>query len=851
MSDKKVHYIIGGLIFIASLTVYLQTMAASVSFWDSGEFIATSYILGIPHSPGTPLYVLVGRVFTLFPLSISAAQKVNLLSAVFGALGVLMAYLIIAEIVSLMLGSMKNGIEKFIHYTGPAAGALYLTFSDTYWWNATEAEVYSLSTFLMGLSILLALKWYRNPSGEIPVWKKQSIIEKKGKKEGEKIIVTLEEKEQKHSRNLVLFIIYLFSLGIGFHLGTILASGGIFLLFLMVKKKSFSNFEFFVFGFGMAVIIADMTMYKNSMITIVGLLILTVLLIWSYFSEGKFAITATALFVLGLSVHLFLYIRSGLNPMIDEVDPETWRALYAHLRREQYPPMNIFARKASLLFQFQHFWGYFREQFRMIGDVTMGSFNLGKASVVIPIGLGLYGISSNFCKERKSWVVNFTALALNSIGLILFLNFSDHEVRERDYFYGGAFYFFSIFIGIGASAFLMMLRDYFKTQGAPFRRWTISAGVLIIVLSIFPAKYHWFEHNRSNNYIARDYAYNMLAGLEPDAIIFTNGDNDTFPLWYIQCVESFRNDVIVANLSLLNTNWYIKQLRDQKPGTPIMLSDHEIEKLNPIKLKDGSVAWKRDRAVQHIIRNALWERPVYFAVTVPKEVWKPYEQHLEMEGMVRKIVPYKGEHLLNEFMMARNFDDIFKYRGVLTDEKKKNTSVFKNKDTKTMFINFSVAAFQLAQERARSGDYEKAAERAELSMEFNSSFDYAKKYLGIYYVRNGQLDKAVKHYEKLIKNNPERGDYFTGLVAVYREADKPASALNAVDTGISKVPNERDLYAYGFQIALGLGHNRLAKSYIEKWLVNHPEDPEFNSLNRSFRETYDEPGVDSGSDSAK
>ena len=474
MSNKKVHYIIGVLIFIVSLTVYLRTMAASVSFWDSGEFIATSYILGIPHSPGTPLYVLVGRVFTLLPLAISAAQKVNLLSATFGALGVLMAYLIMVEVVSLMLGRIKNGLEKFIYYCGPAVGALYLAFSNTYWWDATEAEVYSLSTFLMGLTVLLALKWYRNPSGELPSQRKQSIIEKEGKNEGKRIILALEEKGQKHSRNLVFFIVYLFSLGIGFYLGTILASGGIFLLFLLVKKKSFSNFEFLVFGFGMAVMVADMTLYKNSMITVVGLLILMVLLIWTLFSEGKFAVTATALFILGLSVHLYLYIRSGLNPAIDEVDPETWRALYAHLRREQYPPMNIFVRKASLIFQFQHFWGYFREQFRMLGDIMLGPFNLGKATVLIPIGLGLYGIGSNYSRERKSWVVNFTALALNSLGLILFLNFSDHEVRERDYFYGGAFYFFSIFIGIGASAFLVMLRDYFKTERAALRRWKIG-----------------------------------------------------------------------------------------------------------------------------------------------------------------------------------------------------------------------------------------------------------------------------------------------------------------------------------------------------------------------------------------
>ncbi len=836
MSEKRLNYIIAAAVFTASLIVYLLTMAASVSFWDSGEFIACSYILGIPHSPGTPLYVLVGRVFTMLPLGISVAQKVNFLSALCGALGVLMAYLIMVEVVRLMFGKARSALAGFIIYLGPVAGSMYLTFSDTYWWDSTEAEVYSLSAFVMGLCVVLALRWYRNPSGDLDPADKKSIIEKNGGKKGQKVIAEIEGEKKKHSRNLVLLIVYLLSLGIGFHLGTILVYGGIFLLFLMVKKKAFSNFELMVFTFGLAVVVADMTLYKNSMITVVGLVILAVLLIWSSLSEGKFALTATALFILGISVHLYLYIRSGLNPAIDEVDPETWRALYAHLRREQYPPMNIFQRKASLAFQFSHFWNYFVEQFRMLGNVGMGPFNIGKATVAIPIGLGLYGIGSHFSRERKSWILVFTSLLLNSLGLIIFLNFSASEVRERDYFYSGAFYFFSIFIGIGASAFLALIRDYWKERRKTAERWAVGAGIAILALSILPARYHWFEHDRSENYIARDYAYNMLITLEPDAVIFTNGDNDTFPLWYIRNVEGVRKDVRVANLSLLQTPWYLKQLRDEEPRIDVGLSDSEIDNMHGFRLEDGTIVWRRDLAVRHIIRSCVWKRPVYFAVTVPKEIWDPYDDNLEMEGMVRKIVPYKGDHLLNEFQMARNFDHIYKYRGVLTEEGETDNSIYKNKDTRSMFVNYAVASFQLAQARAREGDYSAASRRAVLSMKFDEGFDWAKKYAGVYFFRNGETAKAIEHYNDLIRNNPRRGDYYTGLVAVYTESGDFGMAINTIDKGIKNAPDERDLYGYGFRTAAMMGQKELARSYIQKWLSRHPEDEEFRALSERFDE---------------
>ncbi len=829
MSDNAVRRLMAALIFLTSLTIYLMTMAATVSFWDAGEFIAVSHILGIPHSPGTPMYVLVGRVFAMLPLAISVAQRVNLLSAFTAALGVMMVYLIISEVVRFMFGEAKTAAERIAYHAGGLVGSLFLMFSDTYWTDATEAEVYALSAFVMGLCTYLALRWLRDPAGRLSSEEREALKSEKGS-DAAKAIADIEAERGGHSRNLILFVLYLLSLGIGFHLGTILVYGGIFFMIMMVREKSFSSTELIIFTFGMAVVLADMTLHRSTSLTQAGLAVFGILLVWTTISKGKFALYATLLFVLGVSVHLFMFIRSFHDPAIDMVDPQNWDAMYAHLRREQYPPINVFARKASLLFQIKHFWNYFTEQFRLLGDVRLGFFNLGVASVIVPLTLGIWGIVANFIREKKTWVLNFTVLALNSIGLIIFLNFSDSEVRERDYFYGGAFFYFSIFIGIGASALITMVIDEVRARSKDALKWAAAVAVVLVILAIMPAKYQWFSHDRSEDYVPRDYAYNILAALEPDAIIFTNGDNDTYPLWYIQMVEGFRPDVNITNLSLLNTTWYVKQLRDRKPSVPITLTDPEIERLRPMVLKDGGVAWRRDLVMQHIIQETNWKRPIYVAVTVPPEIWNPYSEYLEMQGMVRKLVTAKKKFQINEFQMRRNFEEIYEFRGVLTDDWKVDDSIFRGVDTRGMFINFAVAAFQLAQKASVRKEYTEAVRWAELSYSLNPDFDFSRRYLGLYYSRAGQFDKAIEHYMREIERDPSSGDYWMGLASIYEDSGDTEGALGILERAVVSAPTHRDLYGHGFRLSAILGRREQAKGFVRGWLDRNPGDKEFRQL---------------------
>ncbi len=596
-----------------------------------------------------------------------------------------------------------------------------------------------------------------------------------------------------------------------------------------MKEKAFGNAEIVVYTFGVAVILADMTMHRHSGATVAGLLVFAALVAWSTARNGRFALAAAGLLALGISVHLYMYIRSHLDPGIDMVDPETWKAMYAHLRREQYPSINVFERKAPLLWQIGHFGRYFGNQFRMAGDAFLGPVNLGAALTAIPIALGFWGIAANYRRERRLWVLNFTNLLVNSVGLILFLNFSSVEVRERDYFYGAAFYFFAIFIGIGVTSVLVAAAERAEGKGKAAAR-AVPIGALCLFLSVLPARHNWFTHDRSHFYVARDYGYNLLAGLEPNAILFTNGDNDTYPLWYIQNVERYRTDVSVANLSLLRTDWYIKQLRDREPKLPIRLTDGEIERMQPVALKGGGIAWKHDLMVQHIISEADWKRPVYFATTVPLGTWRPYGRHLEMEGMVRRLVPREGDNLIGEFALQRNFDEIYRFRGILTRDWQVDTSIYKDEETRGMFVNFSVAVAQLAQEKAIAKDFDDAIRRMEIALRFDPTLKAANVLLGTYYMMNEMDQQAIDHYVQAIRRDPGEGEYWTRLARIYEFREQHSIAGKSIDDGIRYAPEFRQLYLDGFRVAARLGNGAGAKDYIRQWLVRHPEDREMQGI---------------------
>jgi len=212
--EKKLRIFVGIGVFLVVLIVYLITLAPSTSFWDCGEFIACSYILGVPHPPGTPLQILIGRLFTLLPISREIAYRMNFYSALSGALAALFLYLVFVKVID-RFKKQKTVWEKIIQHTFGAATALLASFTFTCWDTSVEAEVYSTSAFIMFFCVWIILVWQEN-------------IGKKGNK------------------NLLLLLIYIAFLSMGIHLLPLLVLPALLIFVLLIKPKEFLDAKFFL-----------------------------------------------------------------------------------------------------------------------------------------------------------------------------------------------------------------------------------------------------------------------------------------------------------------------------------------------------------------------------------------------------------------------------------------------------------------------------------------------------------------------------------------------------------------------------------------------------------------------------
>uniref|UniRef100_UPI0040473143 glycosyltransferase family 117 protein n=2 Tax=Algoriphagus sp. TaxID=1872435 RepID=UPI0040473143 len=218
--------------------------------------------------------------------------------------------------------------------------------------------------------------------------------------------------------------------------------------------------------------------------------------------------------------------------------------------------------------------------------------------LMLPLILGLVGFFFQAKKDQKYFYVNLMLFLMMGVVLVLYLNSPPIEPRERDYIYVGSFYAFAIWIGLGALALAHSLNKFTKNLGTA----GLVATLLTLPIAGLMAAENWDDHNRKGRYFSVDAARNFLASCAPNAILFTGGDNDTFPLWYVQEVENFRTDVRVIVLSYFDTDWYVEQMtrqtNDSKPlpfslspdryqkGTNDVLYVMEREGLNAISAKE-------------------------------------------------------------------------------------------------------------------------------------------------------------------------------------------------------------------------------------------------------------------------
>ncbi len=663
---KMINNLCGWITFAIAAIVYCSTIEPTGSFWDCGEFIAASYKLQVGHPPGAPLFLMMGRVMSLF-----AGDNIKLVSVMINIMSALMSAFCILFLfwtttaIAKKIVAVKNEVTTegtIAIMSAGFIGSLAYTFSDSFWFSAVEGEVYASSAFFTAIVFWAIFKW-------------ENLA------------------DEKHSIRWIILIAFLMGLSIGVHLLNLLSIPAIAFVYYFRKNQVVTTWGVIKTGI-LSILILGAVQYgiisglvsfasKFELMFVNGFglpfwsgFIFFILLIAGGIIYGLIyttkkgnvvantALLSAAFIIIGYSSYTQIVVRSAANPPMDENDPENAFSLLGYINREQYGERPLmygqyynakqvdlengsmqyakgkdkyietgarlvpkyepdkctilprmysaqeshisaykewagikgdetptFAQNLKFLFSYQLGHMYFRyfmwnfvgrqNDIQGHGGITKGNWISGITAIdqarlgpqdhlpksmtnnkgrncfyFLPLILGIVGLIYHYNKDRKDFFVVLLLFFFTGIAIVLYLNGPPYQPRERDYAYAGSFYAFAIWIGLGALAIIEQLRKKMDGKIAG-----VLATLICLVVPGVMAKDGWDDHNRSHRYTSRDFAWNYLQSCAPNAIIFTNGDNDTFPLWYAQEVEGVRPDIRIVNLSLLNTDWYIDQMK--------------------------------------------------------------------------------------------------------------------------------------------------------------------------------------------------------------------------------------------------------------------------------------------------
>ncbi|MCH7976876.1 MAG: DUF2723 domain-containing protein [Bacteroidetes bacterium] len=840
MTGKQIDRLVAAGVFLYALVVYFLTMAETASFWDAGEFIASVYGLQVMHPPGAPFYILVGRFFTFFaPLfgGLSPepiAFSVNFVSVLASALTVLLTHFVIVRLVRVWKGSPETwgGMDRLAANAGGVIGALAFATTDSFWFNAVEAEVYALSMLFTALVVWLILRWREETLAE------EADLRARGQH-------PFGLKADRH----LLLIAYIFGLAIGVHLLNLLALFFIALVifFTKVDREEWTPMRRWVgiAGSGIVGALAFFAIYPGIiqwlpegaeafgsptlffLLVVAALVAAVVVTQRRHMPIANLVALSITMVMLGYSTYGLILLRSAADPPIDLNDPETAEAFVSYLKREQYGSTPLlkgytynnqsgavgyevdprtgglveadeasFPRRwspepahADVYAEYHSDWDYFRRyqighmyvryfmwQFAgragdyqdadwisgLFGEAQTASFQSPSerasrnAYFGLPLLLGLIGMAFHFVRDWRRAFAVLILFFVTGIGIIIYLNQYPNQPRERDYSYVASFFAFSLWVGLGATGLMELAIEALKNTSASLRNSSaIALAVLLFVL--VPGRLlteNYYDHDRSGRRLASDFARNMLESTAPNAIIFTNGDNDTYPLWYMQHMEGLRTDVRVVNLSLLNTPWYIDQLKNQwaleSAPIPMTLTDEEIREIRPVEFEPAdltlpvspeqfvdetiseladttgigrTMTWRvegrplgqdthllyvADRAALDIIvANARggWQRPIYFASTVAQESELNLQPFFQDEGLARRVMPFRTNagpdgRVIPEISLRR----FAKYEFRNLDD----PDVYYDENSRNMADTYRRVFASAAAEIARQGHHEEA-----------------------------------------------------------------------------------------------------------------------------------------------
>lgn len=679
---RHINNLTGWLMFVLASAVYLMTAEPTVSFWDTGEFILSAFRLQVGHPPGAPLFLIIGRVATMFAGGDTSkvAFMMNALSAICSGFAIMFLYWTITHLVRKVLenSGQLTGSTPLIIASG-VLGALTYTFSDTFWFSAVEGELYALSSLIIAVVFWCMLRWE-------------------------------EEADSVYSGRWIILVAYIMGLGLGIHRLNLL----IVPIFVLVYY--FKKYEFTWSGLIKALISAVFILWALVFVLIPGVpkvagwfellfvntfglpynsgVIFYVVLvfsglaygIWYSLNHGKtilnYVLTIVAVIMIGYSSYAMIMIRSSARPPMNQNNPSDIFSLSYYINMKQYgsspkvyghyysaPVVDVkqeiagynkangkyepyyhpvydydsqfetifprmyssqtdhveayeywgkiegrdyqlggetitaptFSENMRYFFRYQvgymylryFMWNFVGRQndvqgngnpingnwisgIKFIDEARLGDLdqipsdlksNPGRNTYYfLPLLLGLAGMYWHYKRSSKDFWLVMGFFIMTGVAIIFYLNQYPNQPRERDYAYVGSFYAFAVWVGLGFMFFYDLLKN---RKVAMF----LALPLFLVLVPGIMAEQNWDDHDRSHRYTARDIGANYLKSCAPDAILFTYGDNDSFPVWYVQDVEQVRPDIRVANLSYIQAGWYIGMMRQKSfESDPMPLS---------------------------------------------------------------------------------------------------------------------------------------------------------------------------------------------------------------------------------------------------------------------------------------
>ncbi|MCU0648925.1 MAG: DUF2723 domain-containing protein, partial [Gemmatimonadaceae bacterium] len=630
--DYRPSYAAAAIAAAAVLLLYIVTLSPTSSMWDTSEYITAAYTLGLPHPPGNPFFVLIGRVFAILPLGPSVAYRINLLNALASAVSAGMWFLITERVL------VSWFPQRWQRVTGGALAALIGATAFTVWnQSVVNEKVYTLSLVGVAICAWLTVRWCDDPDAP-------------------------------GANRLLVLVAYLCGLGYSNHMAGMLAVPAVGLAVLIRKPQTILNWKLILAGF--AAVVLGATPFATQPIRAAH---------FPALNEGEPTGCATEIAVdctfSAKTVERFMY----------------------NFNRGQYGKPELSERQAPLDAQIGMWWLYFKWQWWR--DAFSERPGLQNALAVFYLALGLIGGWVHFRRDRRSFWFFGPLMFTMTLALIFYMNFKyghsqapelgnsvPREVRDRDYFYLWSFSAWSVWAALGLLYLWETLATVFGADEVRLGRETVTQprtrslamASPVLALALIPLAGNWTQASRAGQTDTVDFAKDLLNSVEPYGILVTVGDNDTFPLWYAQEVEGVRRDVLIANTSLLNTDWYTRQLIRRpvfeydaakgpalykdgtwvKPsGPPLKLTFDEADSI-PLAIElpqsqsftkgtltatiPAGILQRADLLVFYMIRDAFPDRPLYFSRTAGSYAQDlGLQDYVVTQGLARKLMPEK------------------------------------------------------------------------------------------------------------------------------------------------------------------------------------------------------------------